>query len=74
MTSKNKAILTSVILLSLLGLLRFYFPERPADYIGSRALFDALFALGLTIFTILFSYGVGVKILQFLRLILKKIT
>jgi 4-amino-4-deoxy-L-arabinose transferase-like glycosyltransferase len=68
MTGKNKAILSSVSLILLLGLLRFYFPERPVDYVGPRALIDALFALGLTVFTILFCYGIGVKVLNFLRL------
>ena len=30
-----------------LGVIRYWFPERPAGYVGPRALLDAGFALGL---------------------------
>jgi 4-amino-4-deoxy-L-arabinose transferase-like glycosyltransferase len=62
----------STIVMVLLALLmvvgRWLFPERPADYVGPRALLDAGFALGLLGLTLLLAGGLGRKVQRYLGL------
>lgn len=51
-----------------LGGVRLLFPERPIDLVGSRALLDSAFALGLLALILLIATGAGLRILHYMRL------
>jgi hypothetical protein len=57
-----------IALLIIFGLFRYFYPERPMEYTGLRALADSFFALGLLILILLMGGGVGLKIIRWLRL------
>jgi hypothetical protein len=48
--------------ITLFIILRCLFPERPDDYIGPCAIFDAVFSLALLTFILLLAYSLGAKI------------
>lgn len=60
------ALLSSCVAL-LLGLARYFLPERPADATGIRAFLDAVFALGLLALLLLLAGGAGRLLLRWLR-------
>ena len=63
-----RAALIVLVLVILLGVSRWYLPERPPAYTGPRAILDAVFALGLLGLVLLLAGSLGWKILGWLRL------
>jgi hypothetical protein len=63
-----RAVLLTLLGALLLGLVRYFLPERPVDATGIRALLDAVFALGLLAFLLLLAAGTGLRLLRWLRL------
>jgi hypothetical protein len=57
-----------VVLVVLLGGVRWLFPERPMTYVGPRALLDAGFSLGLLGLILLIAGGLGRKVQRWLKL------
>ena len=49
------------------GVIRYWFPERPADYVGPRAFLDAGFALGLLALVLIIAGGLGRIFLRALK-------
>lgn len=59
---------TLVVVIMSVGVLRWLFPERPMDYVGPRALLDTGFTLVLILFIAVIASGIGVKVLNLLKL------
>jgi hypothetical protein len=47
--------------------LRWVFPERPFDYVGTRAMLDGVFALGLLGVVLLLAAGLGSRMLRWMK-------
>ena len=56
-----------VVFAGTLGVIRYWFPERPADYVGPRAFLDAGFALGLLALVLIVAAGLGRIVLRALK-------
>jgi 4-amino-4-deoxy-L-arabinose transferase-like glycosyltransferase len=68
MKLKNWKIIIAFLTIALvLGLMRWFFPERSLEETGWRALLDAFFAISLTGFVIIVSMGLGLKLLSWLN-------
>ena len=65
---RSLPVLIALTVATLLGALRFFFPERSLEYTGPRALLDLAFALGLTAFVVLIAAALGHRLLRWFRL------
>jgi hypothetical protein len=52
----------------LVSILRWFYPERPLDYIGLRAILDSIFALSLLFLTMVLATGLGLKLMHRLEI------
>jgi len=57
-----------VALIALLAAVRYFFPERPMDYVGPRAILDTGFSLWLLGVVLLLGAGLGDRVLHWLDL------